>query len=257
MPDLYFVEQGRGPALVLSHALGCDLHMWDEVAALLARQFTVVRYDHPGHGRSAGVPCPSTIHGFAEGAAALIARTAPGPVHFVGLSLGGLVAQQLAVDHPELVRSIVLAGTCSRWDDTARGVWRARIETALNLGMAAAAQGAMKRWFTPEFRNGPRGAERVAAIRAVFEANDPRSYAAACEAVSAVDFGGSNPRIACPALVIAATRDESTPAALVHALRNTISGAELAPLEAPHMSPVETPQAFADLVAEFVGRTSA
>ena len=257
MPELNFVKQGRGPVVVLGHALGCDLHMWDEVATLLERNFTVLRYDHRGHGRSERVPGPCTIGAFAEDAAALVLRCVSEPVHFVGLSLGGLVAQQLAVDHPELVRSIVLAGTCSRYDDTARGIWRARIETALNRGMGVAAEGAVKRWFTPEFRHDARGAERVAAMRAVFEANDPRSYAAACEAVSAVDFGGSNPRIACPTLVIAASRDESTPPAAAQALRNTISGAELAVLDAPHMSPVEMPQQFADLVSEFVLRAGA
>jgi 3-oxoadipate enol-lactonase len=178
-------------------------------------------------------------------------------VHFVGLSLGGLVAQQLAVDHPELVRSIVMAGTGSGHDETARGLWRARIETALNLGMGAAADGAMRRWFSPEFRGDTRGAERVAVIRAVFEGTDPHSYAAACEAVSAADLGGNNPRIACPALVIAGSRDESTSLAMAQALRNTISGAELAVLDAPLMSPVEAPGEFAELVSEFVARAAA
>jgi 3-oxoadipate enol-lactonase len=255
VPELDVVKQGRGPAVVLSHALGADLHMWDEVAGQLARSFTVLRYDHPGHGRSAPLAGPCAIGDIARSAAEMIARVAPEPVHFVGTSLGGLVAQQLAADHPELVRSIVLAHTCIRYDDIARGIWRARIETALNRGMGAAAEGAVKRWFSPEFRNDARGAERVAALRAVFEATDARSYAAVCEAVSVVDFGGTNPRIGCPTLVIAGSRDESIPLATVQALCNTISGAELAVLETGHMSPVESPQAFADLVAEFIGRT--
>lgn len=255
MQELNVVRQGRGPGVLLAHDLGCDLHMWDEVAAQLATRFTVLRYDHPGHGRSAPLPGPFSIAGLAQAAASVIAGACSEPVHVVGTSLGGLVVQQLAADHPELVRSIVLAHTCSRYDDTARGLWRARIETALNLGMGAAADGMVRRWFSPEFRKSEAGAARVAAMRAVFEATDPRRYAAACQAVSAVDFGSTNPRIACPALVIAGSRDESIPLQAAQALHNTISGAELAILDAAHMSPVEDPQGFADLVSEFIRRS--
>lgn len=255
MGDLNVRKEGRGPALVLSHALGCDLHMWDEVAALLSRRFTVVRYDHRGHGRSAPFSGPCTMDLLADDAAEVIRGHSDEAVHFVGLSsLGGAVAQRLAVRHPELVRSIVVANASSRYDDTARGLWRARIETVVNLGMGEIADGVMKRWFTAEFRDDARGAERVAAVRAVFEATDPRSYAAVGEAVSTIDFGGSNPLVACPALVIAGRRDESTPLAMAEAICNTISGAELATLETAHLSAVEAPAAFAREVSGFLER---
>ena len=250
MPQLHFVKQGRGPVVVLSHALGCDLTMWDGVAQLLQKRFSVLSYDHRGHGQSSVPPGPYTIESMADDAAELIASHAPGPVHFVGLSMGGMVAQQLAVRHPDLIRSIVIANSSSYFDHTARALWKARIETVLNLGMGAISEGAMQRWFSPEFRE--EDTASVAALRKVLEATDPRAYAASCEAVSQIDFGGSNPMIACPALVIAGTRDEAAPVALSQAVCNSISGAELVSIEASHLSAVEKPDEFAKLVSDFL-----
>jgi 3-oxoadipate enol-lactonase len=163
-----------------------------------------------------------------------------------------MVAQQLAVRHPHLVTSIVVANSSSYYDQAARATWNARIETVRSQGMEAIADGVMQRWFTPEFRENPEGAKRVAASRAVLVATDPKAYVDCCEAVSRIDFYGANPRIACPALVIAGTLDESAPFAMAEVIRNTISGAELVTLPAAHLSAVERPGEFSNLVVEFI-----
>lgn len=254
MPQLNFIKEGKGPTIVLAHALGCDLAMWDEVAQQLVKGFTVLRYDHRGHGRSPMVPGSCSVEDLADEAAALIARETRGEVHFVGLSMGGMVAQQIAVRHPELVTSIVVANSSSHYDETFRGMWRARIETALNRGMPAVADTVMTRWFTRAWSESEAGVKRMAQLRAVLEAMDAKAYAACAEAVARIDFFASNPLIGCPALVIAGTQDEATPLAMSHAICNAISGAELATLDAAHLSAVERPAEFAGLVAGFISR---
>ncbi len=254
MPQLNFVQQGQGPLVVLSHALGCDLTMWDGVAAALQDRYTVLRYDHRGHGRSPATEGPYSMDDLADDAAELIRAHASGqPVHFVGLSMGGMTAQSLGARYPELVRSITIANSASHYDDAARIMWQARIDTVLAQGVAPIADGAMQRWFTPEFRADQThgGAAKVAALRAVLEATAPVPYAAACDAVAKIDLNAGNARIACPTLVIVGSRDEATPPAMSQVMVDGISGAKLVSLDAAHLSAVEQPQAFAALLTEF------
>jgi 3-oxoadipate enol-lactonase len=252
-PVLHWIKEGQGPLVVLSHALGCDLSMWDGVAAILKSRYTVLRYDHRGHGYSEAPPGPYTIEMLADDAANLISAQTDGTVHFVGLSMGGMVAQALAARSPQLLKSIVIANAASWYDDAARALWQARVQTVLAQGVAAIADGAMQRWFTPEFRADETGggAARVATLRQQLEKTDAAAYAASCEAVAGIDFRTSNSRIACPALVIAGTRDEATPVPMSQAICSSIAGAQLRTLAAAHLSAVEQPEAFVRLIDTF------
>ncbi len=253
MTQLHTVCQGQGPLVVLSHALGCDLSMWDGVAAALQDRYTVLRYDQRGHGQSPATAGAYSMDDLADDAAELIRAQGAGPVHFVGLSMGGMTAQALAARHPERVRSIVIANSAASYNEAARQMWQARIDTVLANGVPPIADGALQRWFTPEFRtdevNG--GAERVARLRAVLEATPAVPYAAACAAVAGIALDAGNARISCPTLVIAGSRDEATPPAMSQAIADGIPGAQLASLDAAHLSAVEQPAAFARLLTEF------
>lgn len=250
---LYWTQEGQGPVVVLSHALGCDTSMWDGVAAALKSRYTVLRHDHRGHGQSEAVPGPYTIDLLADDVADLIKEHSTGPVHLVGLSMGGMTAQALAARYPQLLKSITIANAAMHYDDAARAMWAARVKTVLEQGVAAIADGAMQRWFTPEFRADEAGGgkQRVAALRQQLEKTDAKAYAASCEAVANIDFRVSNGSIQRPALVIAGTRDEATPVALSEAISKSIRGAQLRTLPAAHLSAVEQPAAFADLLVDF------
>lgn len=254
-PRLHWRQEGQGPVVVLSHALGCDLGMWDGVAAALKGRHTVLRYDHRGHGQSDAPAGPYTMDMLADDAAALIGAQCSEPVHFVGLSMGGMTGQSLAARHPQLLRSLVVANAASWYDEAAGALWQARIQTVLAHGVAAIAEGAMQRWFTPEFRaDAAGGAARVAALRRQLERTDAAAYAASCGAVAGIDFRASNARIRCPALVIAGTRDEATPVRLSETMADSIAGSELRTLEAAHLSAVEQPEAFAAMLLAFFER---
>jgi 3-oxoadipate enol-lactonase len=259
-PDniLHCIREGEGPVVVLSHALGCDVTMWDGVAALLDKRYTVLRYDARGHGQSGVPPGPYTMDMLADDAARLITEEVGGPVHFVGLSMGGMTAQALAARHPALVSSITIANSAMFYEDAAKAVWLARMATVRAQGMEAIADGAMQRWFTPEFRADigvgglAGGADRVATLRARLVANDPDAYAFACEAVAHIDFRASNPVLVCPTLVIGGMRDDATPVAMSQAIADSIARAQLVTLDAAHLSAVEQPVAFAQLLTEFL-----
>jgi len=254
LPRLHWLREGQGPVVVLSHALGCDLSMWDGVAAILKQRFTVLRYDHRGHGQSAALLGPYTMDMLADDAAALIqAQAAGGPVHFVGLSMGGMTAQSLAARYPQLVKSITIANAANHYNEAARAMWHARMATVEAQGVAAIAEGAIQRWFTPEFcADVPAGSTaRVADVRQRLEKMAAAPYVASCAAVAGIDFRSSNAGIRCPSLVIAGSRDEATPPALSEAIVSSLPGARLATLPAAHLSAVEQPAAFAALLEEF------
>ncbi|MES2509754.1 MAG: alpha/beta fold hydrolase [Pseudomonadota bacterium] len=251
MTGLNFVIEGKGPMVVLSHALGCDLHMWDEVAALLTPHYTVLRYDHRGHGRSPAEEGAFSMNDLADDAAELIRAHATGPVHFAGLSMGGMTAQALGARHPSLVKSLVIANSASHYDAAARAGWMTRISTVQAGGMKAISEGAIQRWFTPAFRADAHGKQRVAVMQSQLEATAPGPYAASCLAVATIDLERGNASIACPTLVIAGDLDEATPPALSEVIAKSIPGAALASIGAAHLSAVERPGEFAQLVGIF------
>lgn len=254
MPPLHHTIEGQGPVLMLSHALGCDLHMWDEIAQLLRSRYTVVRYDHCGHGQSPAKAQAFSMQDLADDAAALIRGLGLGPVHFAGVSMGGMTAQALAASHPELVHSIVVANSAARYDDAARQGWQARIQTVLSQGMEPIADGALQRWFSPAYQ--ATHPDRLAQMRQVLVGTAPQPYAHACEAVAHINLDDSNPRIQCPALVIAGNLDAATPPAMSEAIARSIPGARLEMIDAAHISNVEQPERFAELLDTFVQSTA-
>ncbi len=250
MIQLNIKREGQGPVVVLSHALGCDLHMWAGVAALLARTHTVLRYDHRNHGGSPVVAGALSMETLAQDAAALIEREAGGaPVHFVGLSMGGMTAQALAVLRPDLLASVVIANSSAHYPDQAP--WQAREAAVRAQGIAAIAPGAVARWLTPEYAATPEGAARAKALHDTLVATDPEGYIASCNAVAAIDFRESNRTISRPTLVIAGTRDEATPLAMSEAMVAAIPGARLGHIEAAHLSAVERPAEFVQALQGF------
>lgn len=250
MTRLNVVREGDGPIVVLSHALGCDLSMWDGVAAQLARGHTVLRYDHRNHGASEVVRGALRVETLAQDVAELIQREADGePVHFVGLSMGGMTAQALAVRHPELLKTVVIANSSTHYPD--QTPWRTRAETVAAKGVAAIAPGAVARWLTPAYVGTPEGAAAAKTLHDVLVRTDAQGYIESCNAVAAIDFRESNHRVAVPTLVIGGLQDEATPMAMSQAMAGAIPGARLTTIDAAHLSAVERPVEFTQLLIDF------
>jgi 3-oxoadipate enol-lactonase len=246
-PSLHVLAQGApsGVPLVLSHALGVDLSMWDALAPHLALQHPVLRYDHRGHGGSAVPEGAYTMDTLVDDAARVVREWGQGPVVFVGLSMGGMVAQGLAIRHPELVRGVVLANTTARQAQGAAAVWAERIAAVRERGMAAVVDGTLERWFTAPFRAArPDVVERV---RRKLLQCDAAGYAASCAAVAQVDWQDELHRVRCPVLVIAGAHDVGTTPEMGRRIAQRIAGARFVRLDgAAHLSVVECPLAFAD-----------
>jgi 3-oxoadipate enol-lactonase len=254
-PQLKLALQGEGPPVVLSHALGLELGMWDALAAALAPRHEVLRYDHRGHGGSAVPAGPYRMDELVDDAARVIREWGAGPVAWVGLSLGGMVGQGLAIRHPELLRSLVLANTTAHYPEAAQAAWAQRIAAVEQGGLEAIADMVMERYFHAGFRSGR--PEALAAFRAALLRTSAAGYAATCHAVREVDWLERLPQVRCPTLVIAGALDVGAPVAMSQAIAERIPGARLEVLAgASHLSVAEQPQEFAALVEGFLSATA-
>ena len=257
MTSLHYVQEGSGPVVVLSHALGSNLAMWDEVSANLRDRFTVIRYDHRGHGKSEKCQTAFSIDDMADDAASLIRTLSPNEkVSFVGLSMGGMVSQSLAARHSELLNSIVIANSAEYYDDNARKNWIARIEAVNANGIKPIAEAIISRWFTAEFINDQKNNANnlVKKSQLGLEDSDSLSYALCCKAVSDIDFRLANNQIKIPVLIIAGIRDEATPVALSQLMREKIETSDLIQINTAHLSAIEAPVEFSEAFHSFYTR---
>lgn len=252
-PQLRVLLQGQGAPVMLSHALGLDAQMWDGLADALAPSYQVARYDHRGHGGSAVPPGPYTMDMLVDDAARVVREWGCGPVVWIGLSMGGMVGQGLAIRHPELVKGLVLANTTAAYPEAAQPAWAQRIAAVEAGGMPAVVDMVVERYLHVDFRAAQ--PEATAAVRAQILRTDPLGYAAACHAVRSVDWLDRLGEIRVPTLVIAGARDVGATPAMAQAIAQRIAGAELRLLDdASHLSVAEMPQAFLDAVQAFLAR---
>ncbi|MFZ1180043.1 MAG: alpha/beta fold hydrolase, partial [Herbaspirillum sp.] len=166
-------RNGKAPrhTIVLSHAIGCDLMMWDALANQLAADCKVIAYDHRGHGSSEKADGLYSMAVLADDAAQMLRDLDTGPVIWIGLSLGGMVGQELALRHPALVRALVLSNTTSGYPEAARQAWQQRIAIVREQGIEAIADTVMERYFHDRFRS--EKASTVAHFRKRLTSTDP------------------------------------------------------------------------------------
>ncbi len=206
--------------------------MWDAQADALRDFDDVVRVEHPGHG---GEPMIE-LKDVGDLARYVLARVQAERFSFVGLSLGGAVGMQLALDAPERIDRLVLACTSSRFGSP--DTWDERIELARAKGMEAIADVVLPRWFTPGF-------EDVQRYRAMFVSMPPETYVRYCEILRELDLRGRLGAIHAPTLAIAGAEDPTSPPELLEALAAEIPDASVVVIRhAAHLANVERPADF-------------
>lgn len=245
------LADGPGRPVVVSHALGLDHTMWSSWAATQAGKRPVLGYDHCGQGRSAMPGGPLTMHTLVDVAEQLVERFQRGPVVWLGLSMGGMVGQGLAIRRPDLLCGLVLAHTAAVYAPAARLAWAQRIAAVNSGGMAAVADLVTQRYLNDAFRAAY--PEAAARLRGQLLDNDPAGYVANCQAVADVDWLGALQRITCPTLVLAGALDAGATPVMAEAIAQRIPGARLEIFEnASHLSPLEQPAEFQRAVDDFL-----
>jgi 3-oxoadipate enol-lactonase len=249
------LDQGRrdGPPLVFINSLGTDFRIWNEVAEILAPDFRIITYDKRGHGLSESGPDKNDIADYARDLVALLDILGVGRATIVGLSIGGMIAQELYRQNPDRVAALVLCDTAAKIGTDE--VWDQRIAEVERGGIEALADAVMQRWFTAHFR-AARSTE-LAGMRAMLTRTPRQGYLAACGALKRADLRPYAGRIQAPTLCLVGDEDGSTPVALVKETAALIPGSRFEIVEgAGHLPNVEKPKIVARLVAEHAKRAA-
>ena len=242
----------RRPWLVFAHSLACDHTMWDAQAEFFAPSVNVLRLDLRGHGKSAAPAGAYTLEQLADDVKGLLDALRLSQVHFVGLSLGGMIGQVAALRFPMLFRSLTLANTSSRYPEQMKATWDERIfQVKSAAGMNAIAPATLERWFTPDFR--ARQPDAVARVAAQVRATPVNGYVGCAQAIARLNLTARLSTIDCPTLVIAGADDRSTPPAMAEEIVQAIPGARLTVIPScAHLSAVEQPDAFSAALRDFL-----
>ena len=247
--SLHYRDDGPrdGPVVVFSNSLGTDLRLWDPLLPHLPKGLRVIRYDRRGHGLSDVPQAPYSMGQLVRDTEALLDHLGVRDCTFVGLSIGGMVGQGLAVKRPDLMGALVLSNTAARIATLA--IWAERIATAQADGLGALADATMARWFSPKFRATP----DFALWRNMFLATPLAGWCGCAAAIGGTDFYTTTAGLHLPCLGIAGDRDGSTPPDLVRETVDLVHGAQFALLRGVgHLPHVEAPDAYAQALAGFL-----
>lgn len=252
---VWLERAGDGPPVVLLHGLGDDHGLWRSIAPVLRERYDTLAVDLPGHGRSAPVGEPVSIEWFARQVdRALDAEAIEDPV-VIGLSMGGGVAQSLALDVGRPMRGLVLVSTSPVLPEATRHRFAERAALAEREGMAAVIDATVSRWFTPAFEAAR--PDEVARTRQVALTTDPVSFAHAGRANSVRDFTARLGQIDVPVLFVGGTDDPAAPARAVALYRSAIPNLEVALFEGvSHLIPVEAPERLLGVLLPFLDRVT-
>ncbi|SFT34562.1 3-oxoadipate enol-lactonase [Sedimentitalea nanhaiensis] len=239
-----------GAPLVFANSLGTDLRLWDPVLPLLPKGLKIIRYDKRGHGLSSAPPAPYGMGALVRDAERLLDRLQVRNCVFVGLSIGGMIAQGLAVKRLDLVRAMVLSNTAAKIGTAP--MWQDRIDAVNAGGIESLADAVMERWFSKAFRATP----ELALWRNMLVRQPVQGYAGCCAAIAGTDFFTPTSGLRLPTLGIAGDQDGATPPDLVRETVNLIPGAQFHLMRgAGHLPCVENPIEYARVLGDFLAST--
>ena len=243
--------QKSAPVVMLSHSLASSMVMWNPQLDDLESHFQVLRYDMRGHGASDAPDGAYTLELLAADAVALLDALEIDTVHFVGLSIGGMIGQGLGLNHGNRLKTLTLCDTSAIMPEMAQPILQERIDAARENGMDDQVDGTLERWFTPEFleKNPP----QVEMIRQQIMATPLAGYIGCSEALKGLNYLDRLSEISLPTLIMVGEEDPGTPVEASEAIHERIDGSQLVVLPAArHLSNIEQAEAFNKALMAFL-----
>ncbi len=250
-----FVCQIDGPEgapwLTFSNSLNTNLSLWDGQVASLADRFRILRYNTRGHDGSEALPGPYELDDLAGDIVALWDELEIARSHFVGLSIGGMTGQALALGWPERIDKLVLADTRADFTGEFAKVVPQMMAQVEREGIAWLQDEMPRRWFTEAVR--AERPELVERARALIASSTVAGYTACADAMTRLDYLDRLHEIELPTLLICGAQDIGTPAAGMREMAQRMPHARYVEIDpAGHLSNIENPDAFDAALSEFL-----
>lgn len=246
-----FSGKQQTPVVVLSHSLACSQMMWWPQLGRLEAHFRVLRFDTRGHGLSEAPPAPYTLEQLVDDAIGMLDALKIDQVHWVGLSMGGMVGQGLALAHPGRLSTLVLADTAAVIPIEAQPVWQERIDAVTGGGMQAVAESTLERWFTPNYLK--QNFSEIDRIRQQILATPVDGYIGCSEAIRRLNYLERLDAVGANTLIMVGADDPGTPVAASEAMHAQIKNSKLVVIpQAAHLSNIEQADLFNDHLMAFL-----
>jgi 3-oxoadipate enol-lactonase len=254
--DINYEITGKegAPVVMLSHSLACSLVMWQPQMAVLESDFQVLRFDTRGHGGSDAPQGAYSLELLTADAVGLLDALSIETVHFIGLSMGGMIGQCLALDYAHRLKSLALCDTAAIMPDETQPIWQQRIDAAGETGMAGQVDETLERWFRPDYLqlNPP----EVEMIRRQILATPVAGYVGCCEAIRRLKYLERLADIKLSTLIMVGEEDPGTPVAASEAMHARIADSKLVILPAArHLSNIEQAEAFNTALMEHLNQS--
>lgn len=249
--DIHYEISGSGPWVTLSHSLATNLDMWDSQLDLLSQHFTVLRYDIRGHGQTQTTEDPYSLEQLADDIHGLLLHLGITQTHWIGMSLGGMIGQVLAIRHPNALSHIVIAGSTGKAAPNAATMWGDRATIARTHGMSALVKPTLSRWFTDPYRE--KNPELMSRIGNMITNTPAEGYANCCAAITVINTLAGLKNLRNPGLVIVGDQDLATPPAASEQIHRHWPNSKCVVLkDAAHLCSIEQAHRFNHEVMKFI-----
>jgi 3-oxoadipate enol-lactonase len=254
--DLFYESIGTGDPLLLIAGFACDHTIWAKVAPALARRYRVISIDNRGMGQSPASKTPVSVRVMADDAAAVLQALGLGPVHVAGHSMGGMIAQELALAHPDLVRSLTLLASFAQTDARGKAIIESWGDMPTKVDPLTMTKVLLPWMYTNGFYSQPGVIDKL--IQLILANPYPPSAQAIYEQSRAISASNTTERlheITCPTLVVVGSDDILAPVPSSQQLAQGIRGSELVVLEKTgHGLLIETPEMVVKAMIDFLAR---
>jgi 3-oxoadipate enol-lactonase len=241
------------PVVMLSHSLATTMEMWKPQLPALTKDYRVLNYEMRGHGRTSAPAGPYSFAMLRADVVALLDHLKIEKVAFVGLSIGGMIGQHLAIHHANRLRCAVLCCTTSAIPVTVRPVWDERIAQVEAGGMQTQVATTLERWFTAPYRAAH--PDVIQWIGGMIRGTPVAGFVGCGRAIQGLDITAELPKIRLPMLILAGEKDPGIPPAMSAVIHGAIAGSEYTVIpDAAHLANVEQAEAFTGLATAFLAR---